>query len=47
MATKPRVLLVDDEPLVLDSLSALVSREGKYQVDAAESGRRALEKINA
>jgi len=47
MATKPRVLLVDDEPLVLDSLSALVSREGKYQVDAAESGRRALEKTNA
>lgn len=39
MNEKPKVLLVDDEPLVLDSLREIVSREGLYQVHVAESGR--------
>lgn len=44
MKTKPQVLLVDDEPLVLDSLQAIVTREGNYHVELAESGAVALEK---
>ena len=45
MITKPRVLLVDDEPLVLDSLKEIVSHEGKYEIDLAENGTIALRKI--
>jgi DNA-binding NtrC family response regulator len=45
MRTKPKVLLVDDEPLVLDSLSGIVSREDKYQIELAESGAIALDKV--
>jgi DNA-binding NtrC family response regulator len=44
MTAKPQVLLVDDEPLVLDSLREIVCREGKYHVDLAENGAVALEK---
>jgi DNA-binding NtrC family response regulator len=44
MTTKSRVLLVDDEPLALDSLREIVSQEGKYQVDVAENGTVALKK---
>ncbi len=44
MSTKARVLLVDDEPLVLDSLHAIVSHEGKYDIDLAENGTIALNK---
>lgn len=43
MTAKPKVLLVDDEPLVLDSLRAIVSRDGRYDVRLAESGRAALD----
>ena len=43
MSEKPKVLLVDDEPLVLDSLRAIVSRDEKYHVSIAENGRMALE----
>ncbi len=45
MITKPRVLLVDDESLVLDSLHAIVSHEGKYEIDLAENGTIALKKF--
>jgi two-component system NtrC family response regulator len=45
MDSKSKVLLVDDEPLVLDSLNEIVRREGKYQVDLAENGRDGLQKI--
>jgi len=45
MDSKPRVLLVDDEPLVLDSLSEIVRREDKYHTDLAENGEIALSKI--
>lgn len=43
MPEKPKVLLVDDEPLVLDSLRAIVSRDGRYDVSLAESGKAALD----
>ncbi len=44
MELKPKVLLVDDESLVLDSLRELVSHEDKYQIDVAENGTIALDK---
>jgi two-component system NtrC family response regulator len=43
MTKKPNLLLVDDEPLVLDSLRELVTREERYDVSAAENGKIALE----
>lgn len=43
MGKQPTILLVDDEPLVLDSLRELVAREEKYYVSTAESGKIALE----
>ena len=36
-------LLVDDEPLVLESLQAIVQREGKYEISTAASGQDALD----
>lgn len=44
MRTKAKVLLVDDEPLVLDSLHSIVSRDDKYLIELAESGAIALDK---
>ena len=38
----PKILIVDDEGAVRESLSALLTVEG-YQTDTAESGERALE----
>ncbi len=43
MGKQPTILLVDDEPLVLDSLREIVIREGKYNVSTAETGKSALE----
>lgn len=43
MAVKPRVLLVDDEPMVLDSLREIVGYAEKFQVSLAESGKKALD----
>jgi DNA-binding NtrC family response regulator len=45
MDIRSKLLLVDDEPMVLDSLRQIVSREGKYQIDLAENGKVALNKI--
>jgi DNA-binding NtrC family response regulator len=42
---KIRVLIADDEPLVLDLLREVVSRESCYTVDLAESGEAALKLI--
>lgn len=39
-----RILLVDDEPLIIDSLSYSLRREG-YQVDSARDGQQALQLI--
>src|SRR3990172_9637856 len=47
MTGKHKVLLVDDEPLVLDSLREIVVRDGKYQVSLAENGRKAMEMANS
>jgi len=43
MASQPNILLVDDEPLVLDSLRELVVREEKFHVSTADNGKNALE----
>ena len=43
MARQPNILLVDDEPLVLDSLRELVVREEKFHVSTADNGKNALE----
>ncbi len=43
MPAKSKLLLVDDEPLVLDSLHEIVNREGKYQISLAESGAKGME----
>lgn len=42
MSARTRILLVDDEPIVRDSLSAWLEEEG-FAVWAAESGEQALE----
>jgi DNA-binding NtrC family response regulator len=42
---RPKVLLVDDEPIVLELLREMVSREDKYQIDLADNGSSALDKI--
>ena len=44
--TKPRVLIVDDESGIRESLSAILSDEG-YQVDAVGSAEEALERAGA
>ena len=41
-----KVLLVDDEPDVLDTLLSILSDEG-YEVEIAHSGQEALERIEA
>ena len=46
MKTKACVLLVDDEPLVLDSLREIINRESKYEVAVAENGSIALDMVN-
>lgn len=45
-ATSRRILIVDDEQLVRDVCSELLSNEG-YQVDTASDGIDALSKISA
>ena len=43
--TRKRVLVVDDEPLVVRSLQALLTLEGDYEVLGFTSGRTALEAL--
>jgi DNA-binding NtrC family response regulator len=43
---KGRLLIVDDERGIVIALKGLFSKEG-YQVDTAESGEEALEKVKA
>ena len=45
-SSKPRVLIVDDESGIRESLSAILSDEG-YQVDAVGSAEEALERAGA
>ncbi|MBT4501961.1 MAG: sigma-54-dependent Fis family transcriptional regulator [Gemmatimonadetes bacterium] len=44
MAVKPRILIVDDEKVVRESLYEWFTEDG-YQVDTADSGRQALERL--
>ena len=43
---RSRVLIVDDEPTVLEVLVAMLSEAG-WQVDAAPNGRQALDLVDA
>jgi DNA-binding NtrC family response regulator len=44
MADKPRILVVDDEPVVRESLKGWFEEDG-YPVEMAEDAREALEKM--
>src|SRR5438132_1469773 len=44
--SKARVLVVDDEPAIRESLHALLTLEGGYTVDLAESGTDGLHKLH-
>lgn len=46
MSVKPKILIVDDEPLIRDALSFKLKKEG-YDVDTAEDGEKAIDKIDA
>jgi two-component system response regulator HydG len=43
MENMPQILLVDDEPLVLDALREILQSAGKYDIALAENGMMALE----
>ncbi len=45
MTRKAKVLLVDDEPLVLESLHETIEQEGKYEISLAERGSKALDMV--
>jgi len=42
MSYDPKILIVDDEPHICDSLKILLSRQG-YEITTANSGKKALE----
>ncbi len=42
MSYTPRILIVDDEPRLCDSLKTLLSDQG-YEIDTSHSGKNALE----
>jgi DNA-binding NtrC family response regulator len=44
--SKGRVLVIDDEPAIRESLHALLTIEGGYTVDLAEGGTEGLQKLN-
>lgn len=46
MSIPPKILLVDDETAILDTLRILLRREG-YEVETANGGREGLEKLSA
>src|SRR5947199_6566044 len=43
---KGRVLVIDDEPAIRESLHALLTIEGGYSVDLAEGGTEGLQKLS-
>ena len=43
--SKGRVLVIDDEPAIRESLHALLTLEGGYTVDLAEGGTEGLQKL--
>ena len=42
MSYNPKILIVDDEPQICDSLNILLSRQG-YDITTVQSGKKALE----
>lgn len=46
MSDKARILIVDDEPLIRDALAFKLTKDG-YEVDTAEDGEKAIQKIEA
>lgn len=44
MSDKPKILIVDDEPLIRDALAFKLTKDG-YDVDTAEDGEKAIQKI--
>src|SRR5215470_4993379 len=46
ITSKGRVLVIDDEPAIRESLHALLTLEGGYSVDLAEGGTEGLQKIS-
>lgn len=47
MATQPRILVVDDDRLMLTLLVGVLRQEGFHRVDKASSGMETLEKCKA
>src|SRR5215475_7050213 len=43
--SKGKVLVIDDEPAIRESLHALLTLEGGYSVDLAEGGTEGLQKL--
>lgn len=43
MSTQSHILLVDDEPMVLDSLHEIINGESKYDIATADCGKIALD----
>ena len=46
MTTRPRLLVVDDEPGIRESLSSILQDEG-YHVESVASAEEALERASA
>lgn len=46
MSDKPKILIVDDEPLIRDALAFKLTKDG-YDVDTAEDGEKAIQKIES
>jgi DNA-binding response OmpR family regulator len=44
MSDRPKILIVDDEPLIRDALAFKLTKDG-YDVDTAEDGEKAIQKI--
>lgn len=46
MSSKPKILIVDDEPLIRDALAYKLKKDG-YDIDTAEDGEKAIDMIDA
>jgi DNA-binding response OmpR family regulator len=46
MSDKSKILIVDDEPLIRDALAFKLTKDG-YDVDTAEDGEKAIQKIES
>mgnify|MGYP003647206346 FL=1 len=46
MSDRAKILIVDDEPLIRDALAFKLTKDG-YDVDTAEDGEKAIQKIES